>query len=104
MLGQFRYIIRESVYILVLYDLFNRMLQHIALPISEAPTPSIRAPDEGVVDLAPDEGVVDLARACLPFLEMGTAWFSISVPQLNLSVEPKNIFRLFVRSSNHISN
>ena len=40
------------------YMLHNRMLQYIALPISEEPPHAIRAPDEGVVDL------VD---ACVPF-------------------------------------
>ena len=60
------------------YMLYNRMLQYIALPISEEPPHAIRAPDEGVVDLA---------RACFPFVEMGTAWFPISVPSMNLTVE-----------------
>ena len=44
------------------YMLYNRMLQYIALPISEEPPHAIRAPDEGVVDLV---------RACLPFVEKG---------------------------------
>ena len=44
------------------YMLYNRMLQYIALPISEEPPHAIRAPDEGVENLV---------RACLPFVESG---------------------------------
>jgi len=44
------------------------MLQYIAVLISEEPPHAIRAPDEGAVDLA---------RACLPFVEMGTASFPV---------------------------
>jgi len=40
------------------YMLYNRMLQYIALPISEEPPHAIRA--------APDEGVVDLVDARRP--------------------------------------
>ena len=50
------------------YMLCNRMLQYIAVLISEEPPHAIRAPDEGAVDLA---------RACLPFVEMGTASFPV---------------------------
>jgi len=32
--------------------LYNRMLPYVALPITEEPPRAIRAPDEGVVDLA----------------------------------------------------
>ena len=67
--------------------LYNRMLQYIALPISEEPPHAIREPDEGVMDLA---------RAYLPFVEMGTAWFPISVPQLNVTVFSFVIVRLLV--------
>ena len=48
------------------YMLYNRMLQYIALPISEEPPHAIRAPDEGVENLA---------RACLPFVESGMIEF-----------------------------
>ena len=61
------------------YMLHNRMLQYIALPISEEPPHAIRAPDEGVVDLV---------YACVPFVETGISeFFPITIPQLNLTVE-----------------
>ena len=54
------------------YMLHTRMLQYIALPISEEPPHAIRAPNEGVVDLV---------RACLPILESGIFWwFPITIP------------------------
>jgi len=40
---------------------------------------------------APDEDVVDLARACLPFVEMGLVGF-IAVPSVKLTV--KSFLRL----------
>ena len=44
------------------YMLYNRMLQYIALPISEEPPHANRAPDESVENLV---------HACLPFVESG---------------------------------
>jgi len=69
--------------------LYNRMLQYIAMPISEEPPHAIRAPDKGVVDLA---------RAYLPFVEMGHVGFIkssvITAPSVCLTVES---LRLLVR-------
>ena len=61
------------------YMLYNRMLQYIALPISEEPPHAIRAPDEGVVDLL---------SACLPVVETGISeFFPIMIAYLNLTGE-----------------
>ena len=58
------------------------MLQYIAMPKSEGPPHAIRAPDEGVVNLA---------RAFLPFVEMGHVGFIkssvITDPLVCLTVE-----------------
>ena len=48
------------------YMLYTRMLQYISTPISEVLPHSIRATDEGVVDLA---------RACISPLEIGRMGF-----------------------------
>ena len=50
--------------------LYNRMLQYIALPISEEPPHATRTPDEDVENLA---------RACLPFVESGIEFLPITI-------------------------
>ena len=52
------------------YMLYNRMLQYIALPISEEPPHATRTPDEDVEHLA---------RACLPFVESGIEFLPITI-------------------------
>ena len=52
------------------YMLYNRMLQYIALPISEEPPHATRTPYEDVENLA---------RACLPFVESGIEFLPITI-------------------------